>query len=364
MTSSDDNVAALCEKLGYSHLCEHAKSVELIPLLEMLDASGRPALIAELAKRLPATKLPERQKLATAIGKECRPPPPLPAPATGPPRVLFLHGYGTCPDIMVSAIAGIKDVMPPGCDIEMLRGFETIDLNHQPTAAAFADPQNAGLERIAQWSESTKNSLHCWCNFREPLGREREERPRSYYSFEHPEKGRLEYSSDASAMKAAADKLLAHVNSNEEGFDVVVGFSQGGEVALLLASRAHELSHAKRRPFRFGIFGAELPLTLCNAPGLSYERARKAPTLPPNAHACFAVMGDEDVDNGAGFAEAVEQYRKLGLNIESCTWEGDHRMPPSGHPCYGAMVQHLFPAQSSTPPAAADDDDDLAALGF
>ena len=224
---------------------------------------------------------------------------------------------------------------------------------------------------------------------RAPTDAERRERPRGYYAFVDAEAGALEYASDADGFAAATARLLALVNEDKEGFDAVCGFSQGGEVALLLASRAHEFTHALRRPYRFACFGAELPLVLHNAPRVDFGRARRAPSRPPGALRCFAVMGDEDVDNGRGFAEAVEQIRARGLPIESATWPGDHRMPPKGAPCYDAMVRFLFPtaepvappapapapaptptpapaSASAPPPPPADDDDDdaLAALGF
>jgi hypothetical protein len=191
----------------------------------------------------------------------------------------------------------------------------------------------------------------------------------------------------------------------------------GAELLTLFASRAHELSHALRRPYRIATFGAEVELCLCHQPQLSFERAAAASTKPPNALACFAVMGEQDVDNGKGFAatahtvhphshrilcplsltalhsvccsfaEAVQSCRERGLRIQSTTWAGDHAMPPAGELCYAAMVAFLFeraeeastqPSTKQLPPehleqqqtpaaasgAAEPEDDDLAALGF
>ena len=193
---------------------------------------------------------------------------------------------------MAQAVLGLKAALPD-CDIELLHGFEAIDLAHQPTQAAFKDPQNAGLERIAAWAQSTGTSLRSWYVFREPTERERREKPRSFYSFTHESAGPLEYAADAMFFSDAAARLLQHVNDDARGFDMVCGFSQGGEVALMLASRAHEFRHLKRRPYRFALFGSELPLVLSLAPTLSFVRASAAPSKPPNAVAVFAVMGEQ-----------------------------------------------------------------------
>ena len=155
---------------------------------------------------------------------------------------------------------------------------------------------------------------------------------------------------------------------------------------MLAASRAHELSHAMRRPYRFAAFGSELPLVLCLAPDLSFVKASAAPAEPPDAVRAFAVMGDQDEpETRDGFEAAVAECADRGLRISSATWAGDHAMPPAGDVCYDAMVAHLFPppaakqpvdatsttsSQLASQPAAAAgaatpaEDDDLADLGF
>ena len=360
-----DDLSAICTELGYSHLTEAASAVSFSQCVATLAASGRPALLKQIAAELPSAKLPERQKIATAISKQGKPPPPPPPPLDKeqPPRILFLHGYGTCPEIMMGAVEGLKKALPE-CDIHILRGFETIDEAHPPTAAAILDPQNAGLERIAKWAERTKKSLHCWSNFREPLPHEREKKPRSYYSFTS-DAAQLEYASDAAGMRTACSKLLKHINEDEKGYDLVCGFSQGGEVTLLLASHVHEFTHAKRRPYRFALFGSELPLVLCLEPDLSFEKSKAAPTKPDNAVACFAVMGlDEPDETTEGFAESVSSCMERGLKIKGARWKGDHKMPPAGDPCYVSMVKHLFPERK--PPegeeAAVVDVSDVASV--
>ena len=79
----DSSVGSLCDALGLTHLCEAAAAVPLDRCWTTLAASGRTALLAELATQLPAAKLPERQKLANAISKR-KPPPPL--AGAPPPR--------------------------------------------------------------------------------------------------------------------------------------------------------------------------------------------------------------------------------------------------------------------------------------
>ena len=361
-----NSLVAICKSLGYAHLSEAAANVSLSQCMDTFAASGKVALLAELASALPGAKLPERQKIAIAVSKEKRVPPP-PEPIEGPPRVLFLHGYGTCPEVMQRSVAGLHRALP-GCEMELLRGFETINQDDQATMRAFQDPGMNGLERLAAWSASTGTTLHCWGGVRDAQGYERAEKRRNYNSF--LKDGRtLDYAWDGGQMTRAVAKLLDHVNNDPKGFDMLVGFSQGGELIFLLAARAHMFIHSKRRPYRFAIFGAEIPLCLCHEPSLSFARASAAPTKPPNAIACFAVMGDEDAGNRDGFAEGVAQCSELGLCIEGQTWSGGHVMPPAEDSCYERMVEHLFTRtrggeEHRVHDDDVDDDDDLAALGF
>ena len=345
MTMSLDE---LCNSLGFTHLTSARREQHnLAGFTATLSEHGRPALLAAIAQALPEAKLPERQKIANAVSKQSReangatsahssaalPPPllPSPPPASEPQRVLFLHGFGVCPDLMHGALTGFKKTFP-GCHVTVLAGFQTMDLSHGPTQAAFADPVN-DLRRIREWSERTGDSLYAWAKFAEPTDAERREKPRRYYSFHDDAGVHHEYSLHAADIQAAADRVLKHVNDHEEGYDMAFGFSQGGEVLLLLASRADEMTHPVRRPTRIGLFGAELPLVLELAPTMRFSA---------NAVRAFAVMGDVDPTN-EGFADAVVTCQRMGLTVESTTWAGGHMLPPAGDQCYAAMKAFLWP---------------------
>jgi hypothetical protein len=232
----DGGLSSICEALGLTHLTTDACRVSLSESMDTFAASGKTGLLAKLAQDLPLAKLPERQKIAIAVSKQKRIAPP-PEPLDGPPRILFLHGYGTCPELMGGAVAGLKQALP-GCHVELARGFITIDHQHPPTAAAFRDPKNAGLERIAAWAARTGKSLHCWANVRAAHEPERRQRPRNFNAYTDDEGFVHDYAWDAPGMAESVSKYLARAHTVPALSTALVHSSHCGVRPLVQVARA------------------------------------------------------------------------------------------------------------------------------
>ena len=138
-------------------------------------------------------------------------------------------------------------------------------------------------------------------------------------------------------MRLCTTRLLELIDASPVDYDLVVGFSQGGEYALQIASRVHEL-RVRKPPLRFATLGTQVafvveryaaagtPLVFSSTPGIS----------------AFVVAGDGDPSAMHAMAESLSACREAGLNVASCEWSGGHAMPPEGDEAYAAMVRHLF----------------------
>jgi pimeloyl-ACP methyl ester carboxylesterase len=356
--------------LGLQHL-RALLPMRLSQSLATLGGGGRTALLGEL-KQGGVTKLQERQAIANALGKVARnglaaaidelkpltttsgpqqPPSFLPAsvslsapprttastpdPSTNGLRVLFLHGFGLSPDLVesIGGLQGLRKALP-GARVEALAGFETLDLAHGPTSAAFTFPGN-GLSTIRDYQLATGEPLFGWANFLPPT-----EPPDP-----HCPPGCGYSREDTSTMSSVTEQLLDH--ALDGGYDLVVGFSQGGEYALLMASRlAQRAERAAGRggmkmPTRFLLLGAECDVILDRFENPSDGSAPLA-FSPDIDLSVFLVAGQEDEKAAAGGRVWSERLRAAGLRrVSAAVWAGDHRMPPSGEPVYDTALRFL-----------------------
>jgi hypothetical protein len=117
-------------------------------------------------------------------------------------------------------------------------------------------------------------------------------------------------------LKAATTKLIKHIN-NIGGVDGVVGFSQGGELACLLAERSAEIT--KGRGLRFiAAFGCE---DVFNKRGMPLKGDKLAPKL-----CTFFAQGSEDSEAEGSALEL--QFTQAGIAAAMSTeFIGGHTMP-------------------------------------
>ena len=375
-TLAGNTLGAFASSLGMEHLEAVLSDIDLSSPMAKLESDGRVALLSML-KEAGVAKLPERQKLANALSKASksdissaiqmqkqadeRQVKQLP-PGKGL-RVLFLHGYGLSPGLikLIDALGGVSSLLP-GAHIEVLPGFEKIDFAHEPTAAAFADPANA-LKTVRDFSETQNETLYAWANFVSPNDQDAADIIKRGYARE-----------GASVMSAVAKKLLEHIDQDPGGgYDWIVGFSQGGEygmlVASLLSSGRYHVVKGGRMPRKFLLVGSELGVVLDNfdkgnvavgggkgdgsggdgstesvSPPLTFRAAEDASATPLEPSAVVVVAGAKDPDAYSGLDSWAEQLREKGLrNLTTATWGGDHRMPPKGEAVYDLAMKQLLP---------------------
>jgi hypothetical protein len=386
---ADLGLGSFAASIGLEHLSieEPLQKISLSDLYTTLDSGGgRVALLAKL-KQCGVTKLTDRQKLANGLSKAVRlggdasaaadamaeqakasaeKAKEREAKAKAPNfgiggaglRVLFLHGYGLSPSLLetLGALDGLKALLPKA-HYEMLAGFERIDLAHGPTAAAFADPGN-GLSTVLDFAKITGESLHCWADFSVPTkGIDPENVVERGYARESP-----------TTMNAIADRILRHCDNDVGGgFDLVVGFSQGGEYGCIMAARlssgTYKATKGGRMPRKFLLLGSELAVPLRVEPPLSFLPPSAAAAAPgesneelvpvtsissPPADAAtvetsvVVVAGEKDDDAYAGLAQWAEQLKGAGLrDLTTASWPGDHRMPPTGEAVYMTALKAL-----------------------
>ena len=82
------------------------------------------------------------------------------------PRILFLHGYGLCPELTETAgyLNGLRAALP-GCIIDVPGGFHTLDLDEPVVQNIFNDPVN-GLKSVARYSKATGTACRAWAQQR------------------------------------------------------------------------------------------------------------------------------------------------------------------------------------------------------
>ena len=115
----------------------------------------------------------------------------------------------------------------------------------------FNDPVN-GLKSVARYSKATGTACRAWAQQRALTAEELlPDAPPV------PLAGPGAARESIDEMRASATKLIALVDAAEADYDVVVGFSQGGEYAIQLAARLDELT-IRKPPKRFVMIGSQV----------------------------------------------------------------------------------------------------------
>ena len=280
-------------------------------------------------------------------------------------RVLFLHGYGGSPELIqipaAKFLTGLKETLPR-VDITVPKGFVTIDLNNPVTSAIFAETAN-NLSKVARYAQVTGAGLHAWCEPKSAgvwskVGAAPGEKVAPVVDLSEepvdsataPAEGVGRETVDE--MRAVTTRLLKMIEDDPLGFDVVAGFSQGGDYAVQIAARAHELS-CERKPRHYIIVASQLSFV--------FDRYEAAGTPLSFNHeefpgvCAYLIAGEKDEAACRNWDVNLERARKAGLRAEGSQWPGGHAMPPDFEACYRKMADHLFlpPATPSSSAASS-----------
>merc|ERR1712216_14213 len=210
-------------------------------------------------------------------------------------KILYLHGYANNPDLAEYQLETIKKVFGekgqpwrfgPVLDTEIIKGYQAL------TPADI--PDVADMKELKELAESGANLYGYWKETGKRGAGAVKEGP----------------------LKAAATKLIKHINSIG-GVDGIVGFSQGGELACLVAERSKEITVGRGLRF-IAAFGSE-----------DVFKKRSIPLNPegiaPKLCTFFAQGSEDDEAEGASLAE---QFKKAGIaDAKSYEFIGGHIMP-------------------------------------
>lgn len=241
-------------------------------------------------------------------------------------RVLYLHGYGESALVCQMAAYSLKTALERA-GIELLAPKNAFIKLASPSD--FAPIVDAEYRKMCQ---SGDLEAFCWYPLRDVkqsvMGHRKA--PATDFSFR----------GDRNEQDEAVRKLCTLIDE-QGGIDAIVGFSQGGELAYLVAEALPQLRTANRLRF-IATFGAE---------DVFLQRGVPPVSKVPNSLRFFICYGDGDDDavvDSATTKDALEQagaasvvtHRVAGL---------DHRMPKEGDGAYTAMLQHLKDAIQGKP---------------
>ena len=140
----------------------------------------------------------------------------------------------------------------------------------------------------------------------------------------------FEHRHDFKEATQAVMKLCAHIDKLG-GVDGLVGFSQGGELAYLVADNFWRLSSQSQKKLRFiGTFGSEDPFNQRGIP----------PTTIPHDVRFFIGYGEKD-DDAAHDAQTAKKALEDGgaLKVVTHAVAGlDHHMPKEGDGAYASLL--------------------------
>ena len=249
-------------------------------------------------------------------------------------RVLFLHGYGESTMTAEVSTRTLKQELSKKA-VELLplhNGSAQLSAGHE--MVAIADPEYRAA------CESGAIEAYGWyiLSPEQPARGHRAEPAKDFG-----------YWATAYGQNAAIRALSKKIDA-AGGVDGVIGFSQGGELAMLLAESlaesTSELSDASRKRLCFiATFGSEDPFTQRGEP--------PAAPLASGLHA-FLSTGSDDVDGCADIVTAAAHLRTAGAAlVETAQVAGlGHAMPEAEEP-YAPMVALLEKAIAARDEAAA-----------
>lgn len=283
---------------------------------------------ARVLARMAGLQVDEPQKAAPPAKPAL---PPAKIARSGPLKILFLHGNGGCIDFVPMMTAPMAKGLG-GAAIDAVQGFMQMDKKMIETTKGLSnDLREMGL--------AGDIDLYTWYEF-------------TPTTVEGPPGITVEHNlpKDLAVVDACVDKICAHI-VKKGGVDGIVGFSQGGSVAMALCdSRVAALNAQCARKLSFlGVFGG----TLVRYVSLQ-EAGRSNPfeIVPANIEpgACglaqplrvFFCSGTEDDNSKPSHLEVLRNaWASAGATVEVTSWKGGHRMPTDNDPCYRVMNEFI-----------------------
>jgi predicted esterase len=228
-------------------------------------------------------------------------------------RVLFLHGYGGAMELVDISTQELRKSLP-GSQVDVLPGWIKIHTEAQ-LACLEGHKANASLLRAAR---AGLFELFAYATYDEVTDRMRK-----------------------ADMDAAVDRLANHI-STASGFDVVCGFSQGGEVVANLLRRLPQLNEQLSTPVRvIGIFSTRTHHTFGDHIG-----GPPAVRFGANELSAFICCGEQDdfdkEDANAGNLDDMEAIARMiqvtGADCVTMHHRGGHEMPKADDAAMAAFA--------------------------
>ena len=268
-----------------------------------------------------------------------------------PPRILFLHGYGLNAEVArAHMIHGLYDAFGQDAEIQCLDGFQRLEtLEHFEVLLG-----HQVMDKYAKLA-------------RDDLDKARRLNLRAWALREIPPKDELDCTTvwnsrdipsalaSRSCMAEATARLRQHIIDNN-GYDLLAGFSQGGELVVQIARELgglnEELSRASGRSIKgFLLFS-------CRFGGRKYgfgdhkidgSLSDLAPEFTIPAFYTVGLQDEQFRDNGrnSGAADHLRYMwlmrETMCLNATYAHHSGAHHMPAAGDPVHELMAKHVYP---------------------
>jgi histidine triad (HIT) family protein len=243
------------------------------------------------------------------------------------PRVLFLHGYGESSlmsgmstDALTKALSAANVEFLPVPD-----GFHKLKnkLDFEP----IVDKEYRAM------CQSGDLEAFSWYSFIDPKKVTRGgHRSPPYEDFN--------YRTDPAEMKEAAKRMCAYIDK-QGGVDGLFGFSQGGELAYLVAENLEHLKTRDKLKF-IATFGSEDTFLQRGMPPET--------TLPPTLR-FFICYGEHDLDakHDSQTAQAHLEGAGAPMVVARMVKGLDHHMPKEGDAAYKTCVELFADARAGKP---------------
>jgi len=241
-------------------------------------------------------------------------------------RALFLHGYGMNADLAeYGMLPALKAALPADVSLEVLQGWVALTEDRQ-FGNLGSDPANQSLV------------MH---------GRRGTVKLYGYADYDGPGSEEQEHGTwDVSTLSSVLDRVGQHIVSNG-GYDVLIGFSQGGEIVANLVRRLPLINQqVPGRPVRaIAIFSTRLHHSfsphLGGAPTVSFEPGMLHAFVSSGQADRFDMQGGAD-DPLFDMKAVGDALGRTGAAVLAVPHEGGHEMPKSAtDPALVAMAAHV-----------------------
>jgi predicted esterase len=241
-------------------------------------------------------------------------------------KVLFLHGYGGNAALAEGTMLdGLKEAMPDA-RITVLEGHRRL-WKSEHMAQLTGDKGGRLKEAALKGSHEGLSYGYIECPPASP------DDPTLQVNADGVRWAKMSRTDMQSAVWYVADFI-----EDRGGFDMVCGFSQGGEVIAELFKQLPTLNGKLATPVRMLVlFGTRNLYSKYGLPAVQFaEGAMKA----------CVTMGRDDHDDqldkadGQDLQEFEQIWSQAGVNAISATYEGGHEMPRVGDPVYRSIAEH------------------------